>query len=213
MNTYEMYKGTTVEALSDGLSNVVQQYCVDISKEYFDNIYNISTAKGKGLDLWGTLLNFPRYIYNGEENGLELTDDEYRVVLQVVYSTFAVEPTIPNLNHVMRLIFGTQGLTAYVIDELDMGFITYVFTQQLPVWLNIVFYTYEILPRPMGVGARIREEPTQYLGFDGQNVAGSNIGNFTRSVFQAVSATQTASATIPATAITTLNNTFKDGEK
>lgn len=180
---YDMYNGTTVGALATGIAGVIQKCAGDLSDEFYRNIYNLNTATGDALDAWGLLLRFPRYIDDGSNGVLRLDDAQYSTVLKIVYSTLTIEPTIPNLNHVMAVIFGLENNSVYVVDDLEMGFITYVFVTNLPAWMARVFYDYDILPRPMGVGVSIREEASQIFGFEGQATDDNNIGNLTQSIF------------------------------
>lgn len=211
MNTYEQYKNTTTERLADGLCGVVDSALINPVGEFQQSLFDIKTANTTGLDMWGRLLGFPRYVDNGELGVLALDDDQYRIVLQIVYMNLTIQPTIPNINYTLQNIFSGLDTEAYVVDEMDMSLITYVFRTRVPAWLLNIFDKYEILPRPMGVGYLVREDVVLYFGFDGQDRGGDDnkVSNFARSIWRDESEGDTES---PSTATTTLDNTDEDKE-
>lgn len=183
---YEQYKGTTVETLSNNITNLFNNLVIGAVNSFEESIYNINTAVGTGLDIWGKLLGFPRYIAdpNNVEAYIELSDAQYRVILRIIAFQTASSPTIQNINRNMRQLFTeTLGADAYVIDNRDMALITYVFSDKIPTWLKSVFEIYDILPRPMGVGVNIVENVINILGFEGQDSSAESVTNFSNVIF------------------------------
>ena len=50
-------------------------------------------------------------------------------------------------------------------DSINMEFITYYFRNQIPSWLNNILTTYDILPRPAGVGVEFVSAFYRIFGF------------------------------------------------
>lgn len=183
---YEQYKGTNVETLSLNIAKLFNDLVIGAVDSFEASIYNINTANSNGLDIWGKLLNFPRYITNPDSQNdyIELSDEQYRVILRIIAFQTASEPTIQNINrNMIQLFSGIIGVRAYVVDNRDMAFITYIFSNKIPVWLKSIFEIYDILPRPMGVGVNITENIVNILGFEGQNTPDNSITNFNNVIF------------------------------
>ena len=190
MNTYEMYKNTTVEKLTNGLVGLFDTLVIKEVDNYKNLFYNIDTANSEGLDLWGQFLKFPRYVTTDE--GYErLEDAQYRIILKAKALQMTRPPTINGINKSINDIFGVLDITCYILDTQDMSFVTYVFIDLLPDWLRNIFKKYDILPRPAGVGIAISEAERRYIGFFGQNSNGTNISNFTKVNFHPMTAVNT----------------------
>lgn len=145
-------------------------------REFYSLIWNIDTAVGHGLDVWGRILGVSRVIqvpsgdYLGFEQQVEaltfdhgiwfrgvsltdstsLTDDAYRILLMAKAALNITDSSIPAINRILLALFGD----GYVRDNLDMT-MTYVFSVPLdPVQTSIVFNS-GVLPRPCGVLATV----------------------------------------------------------
>ena len=190
MNTYEMYKNTTTEKLTNELVSLFDTLVIKEVDNYKNLFYNIDTANSEGLDLWGKFLKFPRYVTTNE--GYERLDDtQYRVILKAKALQLTRPPTISGINKSINDIFGVLDIVCYILDTQDMSFVTYIFVNLLPDWLSNIFEKYDILPRPAGVGVAISEAERRYIGFFGQNSNESNISNFTKVNFHPMTAVNT----------------------
>lgn len=145
-------------------------------REFYTLIWNIDTAVGHGLDVWGRILGVTRVLqvpsgdYLGFEQQVEaltfdhgiwfrgvsltdstsLTDDAYRILLMAKAALNITDSSIPAINRILLALFGD----GYVRDNLDMT-MTYVFSVPLdPVQTSIVFNS-GVLPRPCGVLATV----------------------------------------------------------
>lgn len=145
-------------------------------REFYTLIWNIDTAVGHGLDVWGRILGVTRVLqvpsgdYLGFEQQAEaqtfdygiwfrgvaltdsasLTDEAYRVLLMAKAALNITDSSIPAINRILLALFGD----GYVRDNLDMT-MTYVFSVPLdPVQTSIVFNS-GVLPRPCGVLATV----------------------------------------------------------
>ena len=182
---YEQYKNTTIEVLSLNIVKLFDDLVIGAVNSFENSIYNINSADSIGLDIWGKLLNFPRHInIPGNLSYITLEDNQYRLILSILAFQAASDPTIENINKNMSTLFsGIIGVKAYVVDNGDMEFITYVFTDKIPDWLKIIFENYDILPRPMGVGVNLTELTVGILGFEGQTTEAEPFTNLYAAIF------------------------------
>lgn len=163
--------------LIDNFSQYVDQ--TENFDDFFDQIWNIDTAQGIGLDIWGRILVVDRTlhvpnasVYFGFEealpssNGwnqapwfsgsplttnLSLSDTAFRTLLFAKALANISDGSIPSINQLLLNLFPHRG-NAYVTDGLDMT-MTYTFGFALtPVEVAIVSQS-GVLPRPSGVSA------------------------------------------------------------
>lgn len=149
---------------------------------FFDAIWNIDTARGFGLDLWGRILGISRTLtlaptdYFGfqqegpsadtfgpgglspfftgatSSSNYDLTDAAYRVLLFAKALANICDGSIPSINQLMLNLFPNRG-NCYVTDGGDMT-MTYTFRFELsPVEAAIV--TSGVLPRSTGVSSTV----------------------------------------------------------
>jgi len=147
---------------------------------FFDNVINIDTAIGHGLDVWGNILGVSRtlQVATGDNFGFaealpgsdsfgqgafyagtpltsnyQLTDAAYRVLLLAKAAANITDCSIPALNIILLSLFPHRG-NCYVTDGGDMT-MTYTFNFALsPVELAIVENS-GVLPKPVGVSATV----------------------------------------------------------
>lgn len=186
-NVQDQYKNTNIETLLKGLADLYDKLITKPINEFYKNIYNLDTAKGIGLDLWGERFNFPRTIkYVDEETGLEnsvvLQDDEYRLILQVLSLKLYTQMSVPGINKTLKELFSYYSTRAYTTDEQNMTYVNYIFLWEIPDYLKQVFNNYDLLPHPLAVGTRYREAFYKIFGFKGQNLS----DNFYKAIFQKI---------------------------
>ncbi len=143
---------------------------------FYERIWNINTADGYGLDVWGRILGVGRVLQvpSGEYIGFEqqaeaqtfghgilfrgtratnnatLTDDAFRVLLLAKAALNITDASAPAINQILLNLFGD----GYVRDNLDMT-MTYVFSAPLdPVETAIVLQS-GVLPKPCGVSVTV----------------------------------------------------------
>lgn len=146
--------------------------------QFYALVWDIDTAEGFGLDVWGRILGVNRVLqvpvgdylgfesdaqarpfgfgifYSGSHltNNVALTDDAYRLLLLAKAALNITNASAPAINAILLNLFG-QG---YVRDNLDMT-ITYVFSEALtPVETAIVFQS-GVLPKPCGVSFDVEQ--------------------------------------------------------
>lgn len=150
-------------------------------EDFFDLVFNVDTASGYGLDVWGRIVGVSRVLrlptgsdYFGFTPGnvdahsfgeapffgggtltvnFSLTDGAYRRLILAKALANICDGSIPAINQILINLFGDYG-NCYVTDGGDMT-MTYTFGSTLsPVDFAIVSQS-GVLPRPAGVTATI----------------------------------------------------------
>ena len=151
---------------------------------FYDQIWNVATAQGYGLDVWGRIVGVGRVLqvasgtYFGFSNSADasqvgwsqtgiwysggaatsnyaLTDDAYRTLIYAKALANICDGSITAINAILMLLFSESG-QAYVTDGQNMT-MTYAFNFVLsPVQQSIVFGS-GVLPKPTGVSTSITQ--------------------------------------------------------
>lgn len=152
---------------------------------FYYNIWNIQSANGIGLDIWGRIVGIPRTIqlsstqqyfgfhegnpsffpfnnepfYNGPLHGtlFTLLDDSYRILILTKALANISNFTAPSINKLLSFMFAGRG-SCYVL-ELSRMQIEYVFNFPLQAWEQSVLLQSTLMPRPAGVGVTIVVNP------------------------------------------------------
>ncbi len=149
-------------------------------QQFYNLVWNISTAVGFGLDIWGVILgvsrnlqipvavtyfgfnggagvpfnNAPFYAGESDTQTYTLPDSEYLPLLLAKAYANITQTTIPAMNAMLQMLFVASGV-AYVIDQGNM-ILTLVFNfTPTPVQYAIIS-TSGVLPHPTGVLVDIR---------------------------------------------------------
>lgn len=148
--------------------------------DYYDDIFNVLTAQGYGLDLWGRVVGVSRVVaipgsaeYLGFEeaaswvafgqgvfwsgstvtNNVVLSDAAFRTLILAKAASNICDGSIPAINAILLALFPNRG-SCYVTDLGNMA-MSYTFNFTLtPVELAIV-ETSGVLPTPAGVAATV----------------------------------------------------------
>ena len=149
----------------------------------YDMIWNVLTATGYGLDVWGRIVNVNRaLVFSGstsyvgfEEAGsswtgfnqgiwfsgggtttnILLQDPDFRRLILAKAATNICNGSIPAINSILLNLFPLRG-NCYVKDNLNMSMV-YVFDFTLsPVELAIIAQS-GVLPNPAGVAVTIQQ--------------------------------------------------------
>jgi hypothetical protein len=150
--------------------------------EFYDNVWNILTAKGWGLDVWGRILGVRRTFqqipttrnfgyqeatvanadpfnvspfYDGPSltGAFSLDDDTYRALLLAKAAFNNTDCSIPSINTIMLSLFPNRG-NCYVTDDGNMT-MTYTFKFPITAQELAMLAQSGILPKPTGVKATI----------------------------------------------------------
>lgn len=148
--------------------------------DFFDMIFNVVTAQGYGLDVWGRIVGVERTLalpgggslfgfeeaaswvgwnqapfYSGSSitNNVQLPDESFRTLILAKAAANICDGSIPAINAILLALFPNRG-DCYVSDGENMT-MAYTFPFNLsPVELAIV-ETSGVLPKPVGVLATV----------------------------------------------------------
>ena len=168
------YRNTNIEKLVKGILEIRKKYLSNALKSLYADNLNLSTAKGDGLDLWGLLINFSRFVLVevvDAEKPLyyKLDDKDYRNLLMVLYQKQFINGNVDNINKFSQNALGTDYGDVIVRDTQDMTFLIYKFNKVIPINLKWILSNKDILLRPAGVGVKVVEEivvsDSRFIGF------------------------------------------------
>lgn len=116
---------------------------------FYNTIWNVDTAIGAGLDIWGRIVGLPtgRYIYTDPVTVLD--DEQFRtIVLLKALSNISIT-SAPTFNRLLNNLFAGRG-RCYVSDQGSMQ-MRYTFEFQPELWEVVVMSQPDIFLRPAGV--------------------------------------------------------------
>lgn len=193
-----------IESFNDALDPSVD---IDL---FYNEVFNITTAKTYGLDIWGRILGIGRYFevvddrlffgllgsrlqpFNqapfydeGVTNTYRLGDDAYRQLLLLKAMANVSDTSIPSLNRILNQFYQNRG-RAYIIESGLMK-IRYVFEFLLQPFERALMRRVDIPPKPAGVGFEVLEVPPKdTFGFFGSNLQPFNQGVFNVGVYNGI---------------------------
>lgn len=168
---------------------------------FYNSVFNIDTAEGVGLDIWGRIIGIGRqlevkkvddyfgfsgsgesgfnnreFYYKGVTNVYNMTDSAYRQYLLLTKAFANIsDATTPSLNYILSQLF--KGKTAYVLPAGIMH-IRFVFEFNLSALERSIF-NLGLLTHGAGVGYEYYEiDKKNTFGFDGSGLTGFNQGTF-----------------------------------
>jgi len=162
--------------------------------DFYNWCWNVDTAVGKGLDIWGNIVGVSRLLkipgdldtfgfktdtipydwepfnqgtfYRGLINtqAYLLPDDTYRTLILTKALANIVSTTAQNLNKLLRNLFPNRG-RCYVTDNGGMS-MTFVFEFELTTPEYLILTQSGVLPHPAGVMYNVHVIPTAtFFGF------------------------------------------------
>jgi hypothetical protein len=148
---------------------------------FYDLIWNIDTAQGYGLDVWGRIVGVNRVLnvaagayfgftgpsgtsgdpfgqsplYSGQPTtgNFALSDDGFRTLILAKAAANICDGSIPSINQILLTLFPGRG-NCYVVDNNDMTMVYHFEFILTPVEAAIVQQS-GVLPRPVGVFASV----------------------------------------------------------
>ena len=163
-------------------------------EEFYDIGWNVKTAQGFGLDIWGRIVGVGREINMtpddarvfGFETGdasfypfnnrpfsaagagygaYQLTDEKYRTLIMIKAAANIVYATAPNINRFMKMIFPDKRCYYLITGHMMARY----FLEFVPnSFERHIIYNLQLLPRPSGVLLDYRELPPEnFFGFSG----------------------------------------------
>lgn len=143
---------------------------------FYENIFDIHSASGWGLDNWGRILNITRLV---EDDDITITLDDKPYRLLLLYKALAnISPSnAESLNHLLNELlntgagdFGGDLRKSYVL-EVDTMVIRWVFEDFMDSIHKAIFKKAGTLARGAGVGWELYAlNPGKVFGFNGQEM-------------------------------------------
>lgn len=150
-------------------------------EDWFNVVYNLNTAEGFGLDIWGKILNQGRQfsyddngttvnVYLGGEQTVggitysaDYMENMYRTVLFLKALSNVTNCSLASLNNLLQFYYKNRGVV-YVMEYPPME-IKYIFEFYVSDLEKAIFIT-GIMPRPTGVGVSFEFIPDgDFFGF------------------------------------------------
>lgn len=165
-----------LNAILQGTGDFFQTAVGDFWRSYYDDVFNIATAKGYGLDLWGWTLGVVRPIYTADGVTAAVSDDIYRRMLIGTIYKYNMVGTMPEILSYIEYILPDMPLV--IRDNLDMT-ITIMVVNDITPEEMAVFTSDGFFPRPAGVELTFAAfSPDETFGFAGSDLAGFDVGIF-----------------------------------
>jgi hypothetical protein len=162
---------------------------------FYDNIWDIETAVGYGLDVWGAIVGEGRQLlvpnteyfgfsqaslqpfgqepfYSGPTTGTYLlSDTAYRLLILVKALSNISDASVPSYNRLLQNLFAGRG-RCYVVDLGNMQ-MQYTFEFYLQPFEQAILTQSGAFPRPCGVKAYALQTPLDAtLGFSEASLPG-----------------------------------------
>lgn len=182
--------------------------CIDPNKsinDFYKFAFNIKTAKGFGLDIWGRIVGVNRSInippgdidvfgfktkpqsfkpFNSHPfsaagagfNAYRLSDERFRLLIMLKAASNILSVTAPNINTYLRMVFPNKRAYFQITGHMKGRY----FFEFIPnSFERHIIYNLGLLPRPSGVLIDYRESPPKGIfGFSGTGFQPFNQGCF-----------------------------------
>ena len=167
---------------------------------FYKEIFNLDTARGIGLDIWGAIVDIPRFILinpgsffglfgsllypfnqepffnTGDTEFYKLEDEPYRRLIYYKAMANISDSTIPSLNNLLRFLY--EDNSVYVL-EIGAMQIRVVFERLINPYEYSIFNNYALLAKGAGVGVELYQIPVDdTFGFAGSRKQSFNQGTF-----------------------------------
>jgi len=146
---------------------------------FYDFVWNVDTAQGFGLDIWGRIVDVGRAVQIPGGYPYILEDYDYRkLILAKAMANISVT-TSAALNQILTNYFSERG-KCYVLDTGSMT-MTYRFEFSLTTIEYAIVQYSGILPSPAGVLVNYVFGTAPFFGWDAENssIAGWDAGHWT----------------------------------
>nr|WP_174506069.1 DUF2612 domain-containing protein [Acinetobacter sp. Marseille-Q1620] len=181
--------------------------CIDPDQninDFYQLVWNLKTAKGFGLDIWGRIVGVDRNIGTANPEAeafgfktrnvsfypfnqrpfssagtkyasFKLNDAQLRTLIIIKAASNIVLATAPNINKFLRILF-RERCYFLIIGHMKAR---YFFEFNLRAFERLLVYKLELLPRPSGVLVDYKEMVTRNIfGFSGTGFQPFNQGVF-----------------------------------
>lgn len=143
---------------------------------FYDSVWNVNTATGWGLDVWGRIVGVTRaFIYNAVN--YTLGDDDFRTLILVKALANICNSSVPSYNRLLSNLFAGLG-RIFVRDNHNMTMSIIAQFSLTPTQIAILAGS-GAFPHPGGVGTDlIISPPKKTFGFKGSGMQPFNQGTF-----------------------------------
>lgn len=182
--------------------------CIDPAHsitDYYQLAFNVKTAQGFGLDIWGRIVGVNRNIsippddretfgfkttpqaftpFNNQPfsasgarfAAYRLSDERFRTLIMIKAAANIIHATAPNINKYLRMIFPNKRVYFLITGHMQGRY----FFEFIPnKFERHIVYNLQLLPRPSGVLIDYRESPPKGIfGFSGTGFQPFNQGSF-----------------------------------
>lgn len=175
-------------------------------KLFYDNVFNILTAKGIGLDVWGLIIGISREIqvatsttntlffgfrgsgcdvfgsspfHNTQSGGgtITLADDAYRELLLIKAAANISRTDLASLSSLFERLYANRG--NFYIVEAGIMQLNYIFGFYLEPFELLLVLRPGLLPKPAGVSYTVYQvDVANTFGFNGSGMQPFNQGVF-----------------------------------
>lgn len=182
-------ESSSITQLVRGIDNYLDPRA-DI-ENFYNLVWNIDTAETWGLDVWGKIVDMPRYVDihptvpvpPGTEGGsFYIPDEDYRGYILLKAAANISNCSSPSINRLITNKFKNVG-TAYVADTGAMTML-FIFYFPLSYWEESLFLSGKIFPKTTGVKANVLVQPNEgVFGFFGSGLQPFNQAPFVNDQF------------------------------
>lgn len=164
-----------IEGMRNAFSNT------QTMEDWFDVVYNLKTARGFGLDIWGLILNQSRLLYYKDEYGIQqsvylkgaqtignesYTEEQiegyYRMLLFFRAFSYVTNSTLKSFNDLLRFYFEDRKVFVQEIGTMSIELVFGFF----PTTLEKIIFASDLFPKPTGVKLNFRFIPKgEWFGF------------------------------------------------
>ena len=128
---------------------------------FYNFVFNVETAQGFGLDIWGRIVNISRLVLSNPV--YELNDADFRSLILLKALSNISYSSSPSINQLLQNWMAGRG-KCYVNDLGNMQ-LQYKFEFALQPFEIVIIQQSGIFLRPAGVGASILAEEFPVFGF------------------------------------------------
>lgn len=144
--------------------------------DWYNDIFNLDTAKGFGLNIWGKILGVSRPTYEQDGSVVSFSDDQYRTILKGRLMLMNSNGSIRDFNKYLNALFPNS--PAYVVDYHDMSVNLILYFNPTDEERAII-ESEGFLPLPTGVEINyVIVPPDEVFGFYGQELSNFENGSF-----------------------------------
>lgn len=130
---------------------------------FYDFVFNVETAQGFGLDIWGRIVGISRTVLTNPVTYLD--DDAYRSLILLKALSNISFASAPSINQLLQNWLGGSNVRAYVVDSGGMQLV-YIFEFPLTALQIEILTTSGIFLRPAGVLVTIVAATFPVFGFE-----------------------------------------------